>query len=264
MNRSDVGRSLFLVGLGVTAWITGISGRAESLERLPVIAGLPLFFWLGAPWKLLPHRDVSLRTLACGSALFSIGMATGLMSVLAAGWTVCFWSWLGSRLDDDKRRSVRRLLILPFLSFPWIATDLHAVGWWFRLSAAWVTETAFSPLGFEVVRAQGTHVEIDGLPVSVGAPCSGLGTLQVLLIVGTVIAHRLAGSGNRRFWAGLPLFIAASWLANTARVLVVATAGVLVSAGFAAGHFHTFAGLVVVGLVFAVSCRVLGLGRVPA
>jgi exosortase len=265
MKRTD---PLWLVALMAAAawiWLRDRTWLESAGEVLPVLAALPLFVWLGAPWKWkdadpVPGPDRSPRwVLALGVGFALAGVALDVAVLLAAAWTAFLWGWLSTRLEPRCRARARRLLLLPLLAFPWLALDGAALGWWFRLSGAWTAEQLFGLAGLSVTRA-GTHLLVQGLPISVDASCAGLKVLQALLIAGTAVAFLQIGD-RPGYWWSLPALGALAWLANTLRVLVLSAAALTVSPEFAQGWFHAWGGWFVLMLMFVLSAAAFSLWR---
>ena len=236
-----------LLAAGIWIWLRDTAWLAASGETLPILAALPLFIWLGAPWRFregpcsLPHVP-----LAVVVVLATVGWALDVTLLLAMAWTFALWIWIKARVAGEVILR-RRLAMLPLLAFPWVALDLAPVGWWFRLSAAWVVDHAYGILGFSVVR-EGTILLISGIPIEVAAPCSGMNSLQAILLGGLVLAWLEFGR-SRFFWslvASLPLL---AWVANTARVCSIVAMAVRLGPDAARGSLHQIGGWVVVLLV---------------
>ena len=241
----------------LTAFAALIWGRDRSWvgnasEVLPILGALPVFLWLGAPWRFAA-TPFALRspTLGLAVGLFTAGILFNLTLLLALSWTLAVWSWLQLRLEPADRQRVFRLLALLVMAFPWVTLDAGEVGWWFRLSAAWVTEQFYTLLGLVVTR-EGTFLKVQGLPVSVEAACSGLKALQAMLIAGTMLAYIQLGR-NRLYWWSLPLLILLAWVANTARVLMLTAAALTFGTEFAEGWFHAWGGWFVLMVMFGLS-----------
>ena len=238
----------------LTAFAALIWGRDRSWvgnasEVLPILGALPVFVWLGAPWRFTASPfALHLPTLAAAVGLFVLGTLFNLTLLLALGWALAVWSWLQLRVEPADRQRVFRLLALLVMAFPWVTLDAGEVGWWFRLSAAWVTEQFYTLLGL-VVSREGTFLKVQGLPVSVEAACSGLKALQAMLIAGTMLAYIQLGR-NRLYWWSLPLLILLAWVANTARVLMLTAAALTFGTDFAEGWFHAWGGWFVLMVMF--------------
>jgi len=210
---------------------------------------LPLFIWLGWPWGFLSKPS----TFSSGGLLLSAlclltGVLTNLTLLLVLGWNVLLWSWLSARLIPDDRFRLKRLMVLPIMAFPWLTLDGDIVGWWFRLSGAWVAGNFFSLIGFDVLR-EGTQLVVQGLPVDISAACSGLNVLQSMLIAGSIVAYIILGN-HPKYWINIMLLVVLSWLANTIRIVIICIAALTLTPEFASGLFHLLGGWLVLFLMF--------------
>ena len=249
---------LALVVLAILIWIRDRAWQGEMADTLPVALALPLFAWLGHPWKWRDRAAPLRRAPIVGGLLVAfVGLAFDLTLLLAVGWCVLLHAALVSLTTDYPRR----LLALALLGFPWIAQSAATVGWWFRLSGAQAAGGLFSAMGFAVER-DGTFLTVQGLALSVEAACSGLHVLQALLVAGTVLVCLHVPPG-RRFWIFLAALVPLAWLANTARIITLGVAALSWGAEFAMGWFHQFGGWIVLCIMF-ILCRsalFLGLSR---
>lgn len=239
-----------LAAFAAVIWCRDRSWVGDASEVLPILGALPVFYWLGAPWRLTA-APFGLHTgmLVTAVILFLAGTLTDLTILMALGWTAAVWSWLQVRLDPADHTRIFRLLVLLVMAYPWVTLDAGKVGWWFRLSAAWVTANFYSLIGFKVTR-DGTFLNVQGLQVSVEAACSGLKALQAMLIAGTMLAFIQLGR-HRHYWWSLPLLVALAWLANTARVFMLTAAALTYGIEFAEGWFHKWGGWFVLMTMFA-------------
>lgn len=250
MNSRDRLWVTALIAGGALIWTRDPRWLAEADDVLPALVALPLAVWLGAPWRLnAPTRPPARFLVLLSAAAALLGAATNMTLFLAAGWTGLLWVWLERRLPHTAIPRARRLLILPFNAFPWVTLDLQPVGWWFRLTGAQVTETAFRAFGFDITR-EGTQLVIQGVPVSVDAACAGLHAFQSMLIAGSLLAFILLGS-SRYYWWNIGLLPALAWCANTVRILAITGASLTWGQEFAMGLFHTWGGLLVLVCMFA-------------
>ena len=252
MRTKDTTCLILLVIFGAFIWLRDTSWMTASAEVVPILAAFPLFVWLGAPWNLSGSDfSIQLPSIVIATACLMFGIAFDTTFLLAVAWTATMWGWLSPRLNAERRACVLRLLILPIMSFPWLMLEGDQVGWWFRLSAAWVTEQASHALGLNVNR-EGTHLVVLGLPIVVDASCSGLKVLQAMLIAGSAVAFIQLGQ-TRHYWWFLVLLILAAWIANTMRVMVLSAAALTFGQDFAAGWFHTWGGWSVLVVMFLLS-----------
>lgn len=253
MNNRDLLHLSVLVGLGAFIWGRDLGWLAAAEEVLPILAAFPLFIWLISPWKFRTEQEpIQPRALAVAATLVALGILLDLTFLLAAGWTALLWAWLSVRLEPVAVSRARRLLLLPLLAFPWITLDLQSIGWWFRLTGAAATAELFQLTGFETVR-EGTNLLINGRPISVEAACSGMQTLQSMLVAGVVTAFIALGN-SKRYWPNLLILLPLAWLSNTLRIIVLSLATILISPEFAQGAFHDWGGIAVVLLMFALCC----------
>lgn len=249
MARTDYIIIVILFVLALFIWFRNTSWMTSSDDTLPILVSIPLFYWIGAPWSFRQDQQpLSVNKLTLTVVLFLFGIGFNSTLLLTIGWTLLLWTWLSSRIVPEKLDSVKKLLVLPLMAFPWISLDADRIGWWFRLSGAWAAEHFFSFFGADVTR-QGTNIVVDTTPISVEVACAGLNTLQSMLISGTLVAYLTLGSTNR-YWWNLPVLVAVSWLANTVRIIVISFAAVKISPKFAMGAFHQIGGWAVLVLMF--------------
>jgi exosortase/archaeosortase family protein len=235
-------------------WMRDLRWLDSAGDTLPMLAGLPLFFWLGQPWRLnASPSPLAPGVLLGAAALFALGVAIGFTLPLAAGWTLLLWAWLASRFKGVRQGTTRKLLVLAFVSFPWVATDFERVGWWFRLSGAGAAEGVLSWCNYEVVR-NGTFLLIDGFAASIEPACSGMNGLQSMLLAGTVLAY-LKLKDTPAFWWNLPLLVVAAWTANLIRIVTASAFGASLTPEQAerwVGPMHLYGGWVALCAMFAV------------
>jgi exosortase len=235
--------------LAVAIWFRNTSWMSTSDDTLPILVSLPLYAWLGAPWKWREtHLPVEKRFLLGAAVVGLIGLIFNVTFLLGVSWTLLLWAWLSSSVQPSMVHDLKRLLILPMMAFPWVALDAERLGWWFRLSGATIAEKLFSYGGLPVFR-EGTSLNINGMQLSVAPACSGMNTLQSMLIAGSVVCFLLLGN-SKRYWPNLLLLPLMAWLANTIRVIAICAAGFIVSPEFAMGPFHDYGGWAILFLMF--------------
>lgn len=251
MNRRDRVWMAGLAALAALIWARDRTWLRSPEDSLPLLLALPLAAWLGRPWRWKTTVEAAYRpALATAMGCLMAGSILDLTSLLALGWTSALWAWLRPRLESEDHPRIFRLLVLPWMAFPWIMLDAQSIGWWFRLSGAWTVEHLGAIAGLTVTR-QGTGMLVQGLPVSVDAACSGLNVLQSLFVAGSALAY-LHFSRSPLYWWNLALLLPAAWLANTLRILAITGAALTWGPGFAMGLFHTWGGMVVLLGMFLV------------
>lgn len=249
MRSSDYAIIFSLILLAIFIWLRQIAWISSADDTLPILVALPLFFWLGMPWKINPERPpLDVRGLVYTVICFLLGVLFNLTILLSAGWTLLLWTWLKSLIIPSSHPAIKKLLVLTLLAFPWITLDANHIGWWFRLSGAWTTAQVFAIAGYDV-QQEGTNLTIHHLPISVEVACAGLNTLQSMLIAGSAADFILLGH-TPRYWWNLLLLPAMAWLSNTLRIIVLSIAALAVSPEFAVGAFHQWGGWAVVMAMF--------------
>ncbi len=260
MTKRDLPIILVLALLAGYIWLRDLSWVSQAADSLPILLTMPVFIWLGSPWKLqIDTAQIPTTGLVFTVISIVTGIVTGWTLLLAIGWTILLWNWLSAKLDPAGQQRVKKLLILPIMAFPWLILDGDAVGWWFRLSGSWAAGQFFTLTGFHVLQ-EGTSLLVQGLPVDVSAACSGINALQSMLIAGSALAYILVGH-HQVYWLNLPLLIVISWVANTLRIIVIALAALAVSPEFAAGLFHEWGGWSLLVLMFLLCWAVLSMEK---
>jgi len=251
---------LLLFTLALFIWVQDISWLSAFSDTLPIIASLPLFVWLGWPWRFI-HGTWSLSpsNLLFSTTGFLLGGITGSFLLFALGWTSLLWYWLSVRVEPQNLQSLKRLMILPILAFPWIMLEGEMIGWWFRISGSWATGTLYSLLGYNVMQ-KGTSLLVQGLPIDISASCAGLNTLQSMLIAGSGVAYIILGN-HPAYWLNIIFLVIFSWIANTLRIIVICWAAVAVSPAFASGIFHKVGGWFLLLFMFTLCCVIFSLEK---
>ncbi len=260
MQLRDLPFLLILPAAGVLIWTQNLYAVSSLDDTLPILLSLPLFVFMASPWKF---RDtppaLSYSTLITATACYLIGFVADMVWLLALSWTLALWTWVSSRVDEARLPHMKKLMILPFLAFPWLTIECTAIGWYFRLSGAWATAKGFSALGFNVVH-EGTRIIVMGLPVGIGEACSGINVLQSMLIAGSALTFLYLGR-TKAYWPNIILLFALSWLANTMRIFILCLVALTMGREFALGIFHTFGGWLVLFLMMFLCLGVLSLQR---
>ena len=247
-----------LVILAVFIWGRDLSWVSSLEDTLPIILAIPVFIWLGFPWtSSLKQATPSISGFMIMAVIFIMGIILDNTLLLTISWTGILWLWLSSRMGKDKMVSVNRLIILPVLAFPWLKLDGEFIGWWFRLSSAWITSETFTLMGFNVLH-EGTRIIVQGLPVGIGQPCSGMNALQSMLIAGTALAYIHLGK-TRYYWWNIIFLALMAWLANILRIMIICAVALTISPEFALGIFHTWGGWLVLLLMLCLTWGVFSL-----
>lgn len=247
----DIVMVSILAVLALFIWFRDLSWISTADDTLPILVAIPLFFWIAAPWKFREDSEpMSVNLIALSVLFFLIGIGLNFTFSLTLGWTILLWTWLKTRVVPEMLPSIKKLLVLPMMAFPWIALDAVKIGWWFRLSGAWAAAEFFSLIHLDVTR-EGTLMVVNGVAISVEVACAGLNTLQSMMIAGSIVDYLLLGN-SVLYWWNLPLLVAISWLANTLRIILISLAALYVSPQFATGEFHTIGGWAILMFMFGI------------
>ncbi len=238
---------LLLAGSFLYLWLRDLTWLKGLDESVVLMCGAPLFVWLASPWKLkestwIPPSAGSLVVLAS-----LIGLACDSSLMLVVTWTTLLAYWLRKN-EPERSGRWRRVILLPLFGVPWLTHEGQAIGWYFRLSAAWVSEKLFSIGNLQVVRS-GTQLWINGTGVDVEAACSGLNNLQLMMIAGTAAMACLT-TAKFRIASQLFALTAIAWFSNTMRVILIAALACGVSPNFAEGWAHDAVGFLTAALAF--------------
>ena len=251
--------SRFAILIAFATWIWWRSwrdGAGEGGEIWGLLLAFPLAWSLGRPWRM---NDSSRTVEGIGGAglvgflLAGLaGVAWDSIALLAGAWAFLFARWVAplSSVVRDRAEALQ-LASVAAMGFPWVVQDFGFLGWWFRLSGAAVVESLFGAIGFAVER-EGTSLLVETVPIEVEAACSGLNSLQVLLLAGSFV-NFLYHRGEKIFWGNLLLLVVLAWVANTLRICLLSGAALTWGSDFARGSFHETSGLMVVGVMLALS-----------
>lgn len=249
--RTDVLAVIVLAGLALLVYRESFH-RGADLGTLGLgAAALGLFLMLGSPWQLRPARGpINLPSLALAAIGLVVGVVSDLVLPVSLAWSALLWAWLSSRLSDEARPRIRRLLLLTLFVFPWADLDIKPVHWAMRISAAIVSQHVLNWFGLPTTR-EGTLLQVAGQPVEISEDCAGGETLHAMLVVGLAAAYVYLDR-RHSILRWLPVLCGFAWLANTLRVLLISVeVGCFPHSPYFA-WVHDSGGLLVVALMLAI------------
>ncbi|MGD7652026.1 MAG: archaeosortase/exosortase family protein [Verrucomicrobiales bacterium] len=254
------GAGLLIAALLV--WCRDTAWLPDAADTLPLVAGLPLAWWFGGPWKPLPSPATGkLKPAAIAAVIaFTGGWLLASITLLAIAWTALAWCWTRSFFHPQPRRT--RLLWLAILAFPWLVLEWPQLGWWFRLTSAAVAEAVFTLLQMPVLR-EGTLLNVMGVPINIEAACAGWNLLQLTLLAGVAIGAHDVGPA-RRFGLYFCLLPVLAWAANLIRILVLSGIALTFDVAMADGAIHGLTGLLVIAATIAIAKLLAALISPPA
>lgn len=203
--------------LAVYAWTRDDSWRNLAPQAPLVLLMWPLLFQLGRPWSgPSPGAARTPPRSSVIAAAFVLGLGTLTQSVLllALGWAALLRLGLDALGVSTAHPRRARLLALSAMGFPWLATDLAGLAWHLRAGAAHAVAALLRSAG---AVAEGAVIRLGGLTVLVDESCSGVGALQVFLLLAAVLMA--APSTVARPTVVWPAAFALALLANVLRVL---------------------------------------------
>lgn len=206
--------------LAVYVWTRDDSWRLLAPEAPLVMLVWPLLYLLGRPWsgpERTRARSPERRHLVCAVLLLSVGTLTQSVLALALGWTALLRLGLVALGVSPTHSRPSRLIALGAMGFPWLASDLGGLAWHLRTIAASAVAALLSAAGAPA-SASGPVLQLGTLTVLVDESCSGMGALQVfLLLAATLLAAPDATDRSPvMVWAAAG---AMALLANVLRVL---------------------------------------------
>lgn len=256
MKRFDLAYGTGLAMLATWIWTRDLAWTLISPDVGALLLAFPALVYLGSPWELSPEEKTRWSPWLLPSTVALLGGLTANLTLLMAmAWAGYLAAWMEIRLLPETSRNRGGLLALAVLAFPWIPQDLPNLGTFFRASAAGAVEHGFAGLGLSTFRV-GTELWIEGLPVQVAAPCSGVNTLQATLVLGLVLAYLTLGA-RLRLSVVLPYLVGLAWLGNTLRLAFLCLAGLTLGAPATQGAIHDTGGMVVTTLVLLAGFRLL-------
>jgi exosortase/archaeosortase family protein len=252
MKKTDICFFFFLLLFAAFIWFRNASWITSSDEVIPLLIVLPLVFYLGRPWNLKEsEKFLAPAPFFAAILLFFFGVLSDLTISLAASFACFLYSWQKAHLEEETLQRASPLIMLTLFAFPWITLDIPSLGWYFRLSGAYVTTQFFQLLGYEVVQ-NGTNIQIGGFEIFIENACSGLNTLQSMLLAGTTLACFTFDTA-KKVLLQIPFLFFAAWFANTLRIIFTTALALMISIGFVQGDFHIFVGWLTILLVFLLS-----------
>lgn len=240
------------IALGFFIWLSDLSWWQYAEDTLPILAAFPLFYYFGEPWKFEEDKPLKTAWVYAAILFFLVGVIFNLKLLLAFSWVFFFKA---IPITQPSVSDLNKLLAIPLFGFPWVSFDANGIGWFFRLSGANVVASLFSGFGFDVVQ-EGTHLIVNQVPISVEAACSGLNTLQSMMIAGLALAY-LYLKDSTLYWLNVPLLLILAWIANTLRILLISLTAIYISPQFALGAFHLWGGAIVILIMFLIAYLVI-------
>jgi hypothetical protein len=237
MTRHDLPILSALILLAVFIWTRDLRWATAPADAWPLLAALPVFWWLRRPWQRKPGVRAPLApglALLAGALLVS-GLVAKSGALLAAGWTAMLWSWVSAVFVDPAEGPTRRLLALPLLAFPWLVTDFARVVGWMRLTSATVTEKLLVWFSIPAER-DGALLWGNGVRITIEETSVGANGPQIVLLAGTALAFLRLGR-RPGYWWHLPVLALAAWLSATLHLLFASLAAGWVDAGAAGSGF---------------------------
>lgn len=248
--------------LAAYVWTRDDSWRQLAPEAPLVMLVWPLAYLLGRPWNgpSRPEaRSPARRHIACAALLLSVGTLTQSVLALALGWAALLGLGLGVLGVSPTHPRPSRLIALAAMGFPWLASDLSGLAWHLRTLAASVVAALMATAGAHAT-ASGPVIQVGTLTVLVDESCSGMGALQVFLLLAATLlaAPDAADRSPVMVWAAAG---AMALLANVLRVLGLAMLAYGWGADATRGLLHPVVGAAALVLPALLLARLAGRTR---
>ena len=258
-NMSTIIRAAGLPGALLVALLVQHVQRAEEFSTALGECALSLgVFGVGVWWlRSLPllrraNRWPTVQTLG-STGLLIIAIAVDAWIGIAISWSLLAHASIQRHLDRAAMSAARPYWPILLFIVPWVWADGWWLGYTMRITgAAGAAEilSCFMP----TVARQGTTVAVGDVGLDVAAACAGLNTIQVFLLIGTLVTAYSQRS-LRLTMLAIPAMLALAWITNTTRIvglgLVAATAG----ASWATGTTHDAIGWVLLAGIGFVALR---------
>lgn len=248
--------------LAAYVWTRDDSWRLLAPEAPLVMLIWPVLYRLGRPWSGPSHtaaRSLRRRHVVGAALLLSVGTLTQSVLALALGWTALLWLGLVALGVSPTHPRPSRLIALGAMGFPWVASDLSGLAWHLRTTAASTVAALLSVTGAPAT-ASGPVIQVGALTVLVDESCSGMGALQVFLLLAAALlaAPDAADRSPVMVWAAAG---AMALLANVLRVLGLALLAYGWGADAARGLLHPVVGTAALVLPALLLARLAGRTR---
>lgn len=192
--------------------------------------------------------QVCLISFLVGGACMALGVLFESLFIITASWgtlmALLLWQ---TGIQANRKQSIWFGVFL-ILSFPWFDTEFHFVGVLFRYGGAFISELLAGVLGLKAQR-EGTLLCIEGVDISVSDACSGMSTLQGMIVIGLYLFHQKVNTLKRGFTVILAIFTIA-FISNTLRIIINSFVILTFGVKFGMGITHDIVGLLVSGGLF--------------
>jgi exosortase/archaeosortase family protein len=241
----------------VLVWLRDTSWQEFMLDAVPLAAGIPLVWWIGGPWRVRAEGEEFAYPL-WGKIFVVVGGLIGWLmpsvTMLALTWSLA--AGMVMRVDYETRMNRWGLWLMLALSFPWLVIEWPAIGWWFRMSAAWATEHFFGFMQFPVTR-NGTELVVLGEVIRIEPGCAGWNLLQLTLLTGISLGmHDIRKQRKLMFFVGLMPLLA--WVANFVRIVLLTALCLTYGVETANGVWHGLTGLFVLMMTLSIAKMLAG------
>lgn len=253
---------VWLTGMAVLAiriWCRDTAWTATAPDAPALLLVFPACFALGRPWHVAAGEAASPLRLLPGGALLLAGTLIDSTLAFAVGWALAMRAGLEAAGVRAAHPRPGALCALAALGFPWVATDLSPLSGPLRASAASAAAAVLSSAGVHAA-AEGSLIRLPHLTLFVDEGCSGVGALQVCLLVAALL-QALPGSSPRPTALVVAGAAALAFATNVLRLIGVAALALGPGPAAASGPLHAVPGLAAVAGAAMVLCCALGPDR---
>lgn len=208
------------------------------------------------------QKYASARICIISFVLTGASMAMGVLFeslfIITAAWAALMGLLLWQTRMLKRQKHAAWFALFLILSFPWFEAEFHFIGVIFRYGGAFLTELLARFIGLNTLR-QGTLLSLEGVDISISEACSGMATLQGMIIIGLYLFHDKVGTLKGCIFMVISILILA-FITNTLRIVlnsfIILTFGVKIGMGIT----HDIIGLAVSGCLFYLFARLFSRG----
>ena len=233
----------------IAVYIKDLGWLHSNPDGYSALLALPLFYYMFKKYiRGIPNYDLSNRIFTLSLMAFGLGFLADSTLLCSLAWSTAFIYSLKTYTTLPFSH-LQKTIPMVSLLFPWCLTDLTTLGWYFRLSAAYIVSTCAKGLDYNVINS-GTSLLVNSQSIFITPECSGIKTLQFIFLIGSIGLWYLY-KHHSLFYLSLLLLLPLAWLVNTTRVVSIVSVSLSTENEMIRNLVHSCSGpLLILLLVF--------------